>query len=138
MSQARSLNPDKGPVGKHKPDGPGLDDKLKTLIAFRRKNGLCFKCGEKWNRQHQCPQQIPLHIIEELLEVLDFSDDDNTSHDDTTTATNSPVMVVSDAAQVPPAKRRTMQLKGLMGKQKVLILVDSGSIASFVSDNVVQ
>jgi len=34
-------------------------EKLDVLKAYRREKGLCFKCGEKWNRQHQCPQQVP-------------------------------------------------------------------------------
>jgi hypothetical protein len=31
------------------------DDKLASLKSFHRRNGLCFKCGEKWNPSHQCP-----------------------------------------------------------------------------------
>jgi hypothetical protein len=57
----------------HKPD-----DKLDALKAFRRSKGLCFTCGEKWSRAHKCPAQVPLHIIEELLEVLQIQDSSET------------------------------------------------------------
>lgn len=31
------------------------EDKLVSLRDFRRKNGLCFKCGGKWDKNHKCP-----------------------------------------------------------------------------------
>ncbi|XP_039794631.1 uncharacterized protein LOC120660271 isoform X2 [Panicum virgatum] len=98
-------------------------------MAYRKQKGLCFKCGEPWNKQHKCPAQVPLHIIEELLEVLDYSDSDIS--DDT--ELGSPAEDSLMAVTATPQKRRTMQFKGLVGKQEILILVDSGSIYSFLS-----
>lgn len=31
------------------------DDKLETLKSFRKANGLCYRCGEKWGHNHKCP-----------------------------------------------------------------------------------
>lgn len=45
-------------------------NKLNTLRAYRRARGLCFKCGEKWDPQHQCSQTVQLHVVEELLDML--------------------------------------------------------------------
>lgn len=46
-------------------------DKLQALKAYRRANNLCFTCGEKWTgHNHKCPTQIPLHIIQELMEAV--------------------------------------------------------------------
>ena len=136
MSQARSLNPDKGPVGKHKPDGPGLDDKLKTMIAFRRKNGLCFKCGEKWGHGHKCPPQVSLHVIEELLDAIDMQGDSMSDSDEEEAEPDCVLAVSLDTSAVAP--KRTMKLHGMVGDKKVLILVDSGSVATFVSDQLVK
>jgi hypothetical protein len=41
----------------------------------------CFKCGEKWSKEHTCPTTVQLHIVEELLllmgmDALGFSQDD--------------------------------------------------------------
>lgn len=46
-------------------------DKLSVLKAYRKANNLCFTCGEKWTRRnHKCPTQIPLDVIQELLEAV--------------------------------------------------------------------
>ena len=34
------------------------DDKVAALRNFRRAKGLCFKCGERWGREHTCPQTV--------------------------------------------------------------------------------
>ena len=98
------------------PDDNKSKDKLDLLKSYRREKGLCFKCGEKWNRQHKCPQQVPLHIIEELLEVLDVSDTDSSDSDDLTTPLYSSMMVVSSSVTKATTKRRTMQLRGMISK----------------------
>jgi hypothetical protein len=47
------------------------DNKLNSLKQFRRKHGLCFKCGGKWSTTHTCLDKVPLHVIEELLDALE-------------------------------------------------------------------
>jgi len=79
-----------------------------------------------------------LHIIEELLEVLDHSDGDTSDDGDLCSPVDSSLMALSTASVPTQKKRRTMQLQGFIGKQEVLILVDSGSVSSFISESVVQ
>lgn len=52
-------------------------DKLAALKEMRRKNGLCFKCGAKWSNNHKCAAQVPLHVLEEILDALEPVDDSN-------------------------------------------------------------
>ena len=52
----------------------GIDDKLSTLRDYWRSRGLYFRCGEKWSRDHRCPEAIQLHALQELWEVC-FSGD---------------------------------------------------------------
>ena len=61
---------------KAKPAKSDSDDKLAALKLYRRKNGLCFKCGEKWGSGHKCPNHISIHVLEELLEAVDDTDGD--------------------------------------------------------------
>jgi len=56
------------------------EDTLSALKEFRRKNGLCFKCGNKWAPGHKCPQQVPLHVIEEIFYALEVMDDSKASN----------------------------------------------------------
>lgn len=105
--------------------------KLVALKNFRRKNGLCFKCGNKWSKDHKCPPQVALHVIEELLDALEDVDSKYMELD--TEALEETVMAVGDIQGQDPAKRKTMKLCGDIGKHEVLILVDSSSVASFIS-----
>ena len=54
---------------KHKSQKSELE-KLADLKDFRKRNGLCFKCGEKWSHNHKCPAQVLLHVIKELLDAF--------------------------------------------------------------------
>lgn len=48
------------------------NDKVATLKQFRRKNRLCFKCGGKWAPNHTCPDQVPIHVLQELWDALEM------------------------------------------------------------------
>lgn len=51
-----------------------VDSSWENLKAHKKANGLCFTCGEKWTgRNHRCPTQVPLHVIQEFMEVLQLS-----------------------------------------------------------------
>jgi hypothetical protein len=72
-------------------------------------------------------------VIEELLEVIDYSDSDTSDDADLDAPAEASLMAVSAPSAVVQHKRRTMQFQGYIGKQEVLILVDSGSVCSFLS-----
>lgn len=44
------------------------EDKWGALHAYRRAKGLCFVCGEKWSKDHQCKQSVSLHVVQEMVE----------------------------------------------------------------------
>jgi hypothetical protein len=48
------------------PAATSLDAKLSAVKAYRRAMGLCYKCGEKWSKDHKCSPQIQLHLVLEL------------------------------------------------------------------------
>jgi transposase InsO family protein/ribosomal protein L21E len=115
-------------------DSPKWNEKLEALRAYRKSKDLCFTCGEKWNRTHKCPAQIRLHIMEELLEVLQPDDDSHSSSDSSSESEdNFMLLQLAPLAATPTARqRRTMRLHGMIDKQHVLILVDSGANSSFI------
>lgn len=68
-------------------------------------------------------------MIEELWEALGHSADNEVADADEEEL--EIVMAVGDTS--PKMKRKTMRLHGVVGDQDVLILVDSGSVGTFVS-----
>ncbi|CAD6334945.1 unnamed protein product [Miscanthus lutarioriparius] len=46
------------------------EDKLTALKNYRRSEGLCFKCGEKWGPNHKCPPSISLNAIEDIWKCI--------------------------------------------------------------------
>jgi uncharacterized protein YihD (DUF1040 family) len=125
--------------GKNKQQRPEMDEKLATLKLYRRRNGLCFKCGAKWGPNHTFPDQIPLHLLEELLTALQIqeSDDmDEVQSEDTVIEDN--VMAVQSDPKLRNGKRQTLKLLARIGKQHVFLLVDSGSVGTFISEELVK
>jgi len=115
------------------------EDKLSTLKQYRRKNGLCFKCGGKWSTTLTCPEHIPLHVLEELWDALEMNEVEGSEEmqSEDISAEDS-VFALQTPEKEPQGRRQTLKLLARIGKQQVLVLVDSGSIGTFVSDRLVQ
>jgi hypothetical protein len=109
------------------------EDRLDSLKTYRRSKGLCFTCGEKWNKQHKCPAQVPLHIVEELLEVLQIQSDDSQTDSESGESEEADLMLLSGNSSSQRNRKRCLGLQGFIGKRQVLILIDSGSVSSFIS-----
>jgi hypothetical protein len=62
------------PEEKHK-----LEQKLDALKKLRKEKGLCFKCGDKFNRGHKCAPSTQVQLIDDLLHLLDYKDDSESS-----------------------------------------------------------
>ena len=132
-----STNPDDTKKG----DKSSVDAKWAALLAYRKANGLCYTCGEKWTgRQHKCPDQVPIQMLQEVMELLQL--DASTDSDSSDTEDDSAAGFVMAVHKHLPAhlkpKRRTMRFRGMAGKQDLLILLDSGSAGTFTSTEVAQ
>lgn len=79
---------------------------------------------------------MSLHVIEELWDALTLVDPGEDCVD--CEAAEEIISVVSDATPVIQKKRRTMKLCGRIGKQEILMLVDSSSVAIFISNQLVE
>ncbi|XP_066317156.1 uncharacterized protein [Miscanthus floridulus] len=113
------------------------EDKLAALRDMRRKNSLCFKCGAKWSHTHKCPAQVPLHVLEEILDALEPEESDS-STDTVEEEEEETVLAVSQFESAEKIKRRTMRICGTIGKLNILILIDSGSVGTFISTQLAQ
>lgn len=115
------------------------NDKIANLKQYRRGNGLSYKCGGKWSTTHTCPDQVPLHVLEELWDALASSN--NQDAEDTTEEQieiKNPVCILQKPSSSKAQKRQTLKLLTKIGKQQVLVLVDSSSIGTFVSEVLVH
>jgi len=90
-----------------------------------------MKCGEKWGRNHTCPEKVSLHVLEEVMEIfLEDIKSEPTSDE----SSDDEVFSLSQATMVGVQGRKTIKITGLVNSQEILILIDSGSSSSFLSE----
>lgn len=87
---------------------PSTDDKVQALRAYRRARGLCYICGEKWSRDHTCGPTVQLHVVEELLGLLNM----NGQASGVTADSEDDCCVISEAALQGKEPPQTIRLKG--------------------------
>uniref|UniRef100_A0ACD5Y7Q3 Uncharacterized protein n=1 Tax=Avena sativa TaxID=4498 RepID=A0ACD5Y7Q3_AVESA len=101
---------------------------------FRRANGLCFKCGDKYSKDHQCKRsgQLPMIEVGDFGEVLsDYAVQALELLDET--ATPVTCCQLSIDALAGTEDEETIRLRALVGNQVMLLLIDSGSTHTFVT-----
>jgi hypothetical protein len=80
---------------------------------------------------------VALNVVEELLELLQVqSSSESESNGDT--SDEETLMKISYCASVGTAAKRTIRLQASINGKHVLILVDSGSAGSFISQRTVE
>ena len=68
-------------------------------MASRKAKGLSYKCGMKWNPSHKCAASVPLHVVEELWQLIHDSEDENhLSHKNTISDSEEDLCAISLAA----------------------------------------
>lgn len=133
-------NTDKIPAGATDKSAGGqriLDRRLTNLKAWRRSQGLCDNCGEKWSRDHKCPAQVSLNALEQLYALFEPEASVDSPDAETEPSTEETCLcLASDASGCFPSVK-TLQLAGIMNSRPIVLLVDSGSTTSFVSQELV-
>jgi hypothetical protein len=107
------------------------------LRDYRKANGLCFCCGDKFDQHHQCAKKAEVHmlssddhqaeILEEVLELLELQD-----------LANAQELSLSVNAISGSQSDGTICIRALVQNQVMLLLVDSGSSHTFVNANFAQ
>jgi hypothetical protein len=94
-----------------------------------------MKCGEKWGKGHRCPKQVPMHILEEVLEVMQQGSSSTEEVDTKSISSDDEEELLSLSLSAVQGIQgpKTLKLQGLIQKQEILILVDSGSSSTFIS-----
>ncbi|XP_020401789.1 uncharacterized protein [Zea mays] len=113
------------------PQSHSTDDKLASLMAYRKAKGLCYKCGLQYTKGHRCADSVQLHVVDELWQLfqLPVNEDEGTSEE-------LNAICLSQAAMEGVAAPKTVQFMGQLQGLELLILLDSGSSHSFLSTQV--
>jgi hypothetical protein len=106
--------------------------KDKQFRDYRKANGFCFKCGEKFDPTHQCgakpaaalnaieTEPCPVQLSEQILNMLELQD-------------IATALSLSINALASSESANCLRLRALVGNQVLIILVDSGSSSSFLN-----
>ncbi|KAI9178446.1 hypothetical protein LWI28_026583 [Acer negundo] len=104
---------------------------------------MCFKCGEKWNKDHRCRTG-------KVFMIIDSSDSDNNVISNEEATSDEGELRVTELGEnnceaklslnviSRVSKRSTMRLIAWVGKFEVSMLVDSGSSHNFINANIVR
>ena len=104
-----------------------------ALRTYRRAMGLCYKCGEKWHRDHSCAPTVQLHLVQELWELFQLEDDSPELQPDSAVSSDQLFLSISKAVVNGVSAPRTVRFSGSIQQIPASILVDSGSSTSFIS-----
>lgn len=109
-------------------------DKWNQLRNFRKAKGLCFICGEKWTKEHQCSSSVQLHVVHEMMDYLQLSDNMDFENE-TEGGTSLQAMCISAAAMGTEEAEQTMQISVNFQGMQLSLLIDSGSTHSFLDSS---
>lgn len=108
--------------------------RMVALKAQRRAQGLCYICAEKWSPTHKCANTVQLHAVQEIFSLfLEAEEDANSANE---LPADQQLMAISVQALQGSEHRGSMRMLGQIQSKEILILVDSGSTASFISEKV--
>lgn len=130
---AAKINDDK--VVREASRQPSTDDKWSQLRAFRKSKGLCFICGEKWAKDHQCKGSVQLHIVHEMLECMQLDEQPYFECEEAVGVGPHQAMCVSAAAMGKEEAAQTLQIAVTIQGISLQVLIDSGSTHSFLNED---
>ncbi|XP_048602698.1 uncharacterized protein LOC125588971 [Brassica napus] len=104
-------------------------------IEQRRSAGLCFRCDEKFFRNHKCPKpELTVLIMHDDGKEEVFDEEPCELLDEEENEVEAVVAEVSISSVVGLTSSRTMKLKGELGGEEVTVLIDSGASHNFISE----
>nr|XP_043614527.1 uncharacterized protein LOC122586615 [Erigeron canadensis] len=104
-------------------------------IQLRRKEGLCFRCPEKFFPGHKCSPPQFLLIVDNDDQIL--SQNEPPDPQETKTATPQ-FMSLSDAAYFGMSSLQTLRITGYINGSPVTVLVDCGSTHNIIQPRIVS
>ena len=141
MVEKYSKKPWKGKeAAEDKAKGKGKVKRLsKDEVQERIKKGLCFKCGDKWSKEHKCKTGQVLMIAdtsdEENKEAIKEESEEEENHQASSESEEAELSLHALSGTRTPS---TMRLMAWIGKHEVTLLVDSGSSHNFINASIIK
>ena len=110
---------------------PPIDEKLNSLLNYRKARGSYFKCGAKWGPQHKCQASIPLHLVEEVWQLLAESPSASAAQSESDDDDDE-LLALSEHAVRGTTAAHTLKFSAFVQNLPSIILVDSGSSHNFI------
>jgi hypothetical protein len=96
--------------------------------------GLCRKCGEKWHKGHTCATAVQLNVLHEIWDLFEPESMECQDSENSNSSPEQLCMANSEVAVSRSGATRIMKIKGVIQGLEILILIDSWSSHSFISD----
>lgn len=85
---------------------------------------MCFVCGERWGKDHKCATSVQLHVVQELLEVLENSTESQGSEENSVETEEDMLMSISYQALTGSESSKSIRLQGWVQNSELLMLID--------------
>jgi hypothetical protein len=76
-----------------------------------------MRCGEKWNKEHKCPEKVAMHVLDEVLAALQPDQSKEDPSDDSSDDDDEDIFTLSEFAAEGVQGKKTIKLSGMVNKQ---------------------
>lgn len=107
-----------------------------TEYDYKRRNGLCFKCPEKWSKTHLCKNKtLQVMVVCQDMDMELIEEEFHKAYDGGEVTEIMELSLQSFLGQSSPT---TTKINGRNAKIGVVVLIDSGATHNFISPDVVK
>ena len=104
----------------------------------RQRKGLCFRCGDKWNPEHICQLRHHQFILMEEGVAGNLEDEDTGTPIEEELEAELKELQLSSFSYWGLTSNKSLKVWGEIQGEQVIVLVDSGASANFISTKVVE
>ena len=132
--QGGGPKPEAGGVGEKRVSG--MQRLTQEELQERQRRGLCFRCGDKWNPEHVCKMRhLQFVLLEEEAEVQEEEEDAEPEGEE---ALELKALQLSSHSFWGLTSNKSLKVWGEINGERVVVLVDSGATANFISLKLVE